>query len=65
VDKYGRARQATDGNLIRRTRFSCCLTKVKETRSECVILLAFPRQQWLLEHLSVTLIRTLPVMFIL
>jgi hypothetical protein len=46
VEKYGRARQATDDNTIRRMRFACWITKVTGTRSEYVILIACPRQQW-------------------
>ena len=46
VDKYGRARHATD-DIIRRMRCVCWLTKATDTHSEYVILVAFPRQQWL------------------
>jgi hypothetical protein len=41
--KNGRGREATDDNIIRRTRFSCWLTKAKNTHSEYVIIIAFPR----------------------
>jgi hypothetical protein len=50
VEKYGRARQATDDNIIRRMRFACCITKATDTHSQYVILIAFPRQQWLRER---------------
>jgi hypothetical protein len=50
VEKYGRTRQATDGNIIRRMRFACCVTMVTNTHPEHVILLAFPPQQWLRER---------------
>jgi hypothetical protein len=53
VEKYGKAGQATDGNVIRRTRFECWITKATDTHSEYVILIAFPRQQWLRERASV------------
>jgi hypothetical protein len=33
VEKYGTARQATDGNIIRRMRFACCTTKATGTDS--------------------------------
>jgi hypothetical protein len=46
IEKYGRAWQATDGNIIRRMRFACWITKAADTRSEYVILIALPRQQW-------------------
>ena len=45
-------RQATDDNMIRRMRFACWMTKATDTHSECVILLAFARQQWLRESVS-------------
>jgi hypothetical protein len=49
-EKYGRARLATDNNIIRRMRFACWITKATDTHSEYVILIAFPRQQWLRER---------------
>jgi hypothetical protein len=52
VEKYGKAGQATDDNIIRRMRFACWITKATETHSEYVILTAFPRQQWLRERAS-------------
>jgi hypothetical protein len=33
--------------------FGFLITKATDTHSECVILIAFPRQQWLLERASV------------
>jgi hypothetical protein len=52
VEKYGRVRQATDDNTIRRMRFACWITKATDTHSEYVILIAFPRQQWLCKRVS-------------
>jgi hypothetical protein len=52
VEKHGTAGQAIDGNIIRRMRFACWITKAADTHSECVILIAFPRQQWLRERAS-------------
>jgi hypothetical protein len=49
VEKCGRDRQAIDVNIIRRMRFACWITKVTDTYSEYVILIAFALQQWLLE----------------
>ena len=45
VEKYGRARQAMDDNIMRRTHFACWITKSTETYSEYVIsyLLLFHR----------------------
>jgi hypothetical protein len=50
VEKYGRARQVADDNIIRRMRFACWITKATDTHSGYVILIAFTRT-----HLSVTL----------
>jgi hypothetical protein len=50
VEKYSSTRQATDGNLIRRMRPACWMTKATDTHSQYVILIAFPRQQWLRER---------------
>jgi hypothetical protein len=52
VEKYGTARQATD-DIIWRMRFACWITKATDTHSEYVVLIAFPRQQWLRERPSV------------
>ena len=52
VEKHGRVRQATDGNIIRRLRFAFWITKAADTHSEYVIPITFPRQQWLLERAS-------------
>jgi hypothetical protein len=49
-EKYGTARQATDGNIIRRMRFECWIAKATDRHSEYVILTAFPWQQWLRER---------------
>jgi hypothetical protein len=50
VEKYGRARHATDDNIIRRMRFAWWIAKATNTHSEYVILIVFPRQQWLRER---------------
>jgi hypothetical protein len=52
VEKYGTARQATDGNIIRRMRFACWITKATDTHSEYVIIVAFLLQRWLRERAS-------------
>jgi hypothetical protein len=36
VEKYGTVRQATDDNIIRRTRFACRITKATHTHSRYV-----------------------------
>jgi hypothetical protein len=53
VEKYGRAGQATDDNVIRHMLFACWITKATDTHSEYVICIAFPQQQWLLERASI------------
>ena len=46
MKEYGRAGEAARDNIIRRMGFACWITKVTDTHSEYVILVAFPRQQW-------------------
>jgi hypothetical protein len=55
VEKYGRARLASDDNIhvIRRMRSICLITKATGTHSEYVIHIAFPQQHWLRERSSV------------
>jgi hypothetical protein len=52
VEKYGRTREATDDNTIRRMLFACCITKATDTHSKYVIPIGFLRQQWLRERAS-------------
>jgi len=52
MEKYGRARQATDDNIIRRMRFACWITKATDSRPDYLILIVFPRQQWFRERAS-------------
>jgi hypothetical protein len=54
VEKYSTARLVVDDNIMPRIRFACWITKATDTPSECVILIAFPRQQWLRERASVS-----------
>jgi hypothetical protein len=53
VEKYGRARQATNDNIIRRMRFACWINNATDTHSEYVILITFLRQKCLLERASI------------
>ena len=53
MEKYGRARQATDGNIMRRMRAACWMTKAKNTLTEYALLIAFTREQLLRERYSV------------
>jgi len=41
MSKYGRARQDTDDNIIRRMRIVSWIIKVRNTHSEYVTLIAF------------------------
>jgi hypothetical protein len=41
VEKYVRARQATNDNIIRRMPFACWITKATDTHSEYVIVICF------------------------
>ena len=52
MEKYGRAGQATDDNMIWRMRIACWITKAADKHSEYAILIAFPRQIWLGELAS-------------
>jgi hypothetical protein len=52
VGKYGRVGHATGDNIIWCMCFACQITKATDTHSEYVILIAFPRQQWLCEYAS-------------
>jgi hypothetical protein len=51
VEKYGRARHATDDNTMRRMRIACWITKATDTHSE-LILTALQWQQCLRERAS-------------
>ena len=44
MEKYGRVRQATDNSIIQHMSFVWWITKVADTHSEYVILIAFPLQ---------------------
>jgi len=50
VEKYCRAGQVTDDNIVWRTRITCWKSKATHTDSEYVILIAFLREQWLRER---------------
>jgi hypothetical protein len=42
MEKYGRARQASDDTIMLPTRFACWITKATRTHSKYVILPASP-----------------------
>jgi hypothetical protein len=45
-EKYCRAGQATDDNIMRRMRIACWMNKATDTYLEYVIIGAFPRRYW-------------------
>jgi len=61
VEKYCRARQATDDNIIWRMCIACCVTKATDTHSECVILLLFHGNNGYAKVSNCNVIRMLPV----
>jgi len=52
VENYGKPRQATDNNMIRRMDFECWKIKATDIHSEYVILIVLARQQKLRECTS-------------
>jgi hypothetical protein len=52
MEKCGRARQATDDNIIWRMHIACWITKAADTKSKYVTLIAFSRQRYLRERAS-------------
>ena len=53
MEKYCRAGQVTDDNIIWHICIACWITKATNAHSEYVILFASSLQQWLHEHSSV------------
>jgi len=45
VEKYARARHGTDDSIILLMLFACLLDKARDTHSEYVQLIVFPRQK--------------------
>jgi hypothetical protein len=54
MEIYGRAGQAIYDNIVKCMRFLCWITKAIDTDSECVMFIAFPRQQLLLEGATIS-----------
>ena len=50
MEKYGRAREATDDDVIRRVHLACWVTEAADSHSEYVTLIEFTRQRWLRER---------------
>jgi len=53
--KYSTVKQATDVDVMRRMLISCWITKATDTILEYIIIIFFPRQQWLRKRSSVLL----------
>jgi hypothetical protein len=65
MEKYGRARQATDDNITRRMRIACWITKAADTLWICNTYW-FPTATVVTRtRLNVTFVSTLPVLFII
>jgi len=54
MESNGKARQATDDNIICRTCIACSITKSTDARSKYVTLIALPQHQRALERVNVT-----------
>ena len=66
MEKYGRARQVTDDDIIRRMRFACWIAKAADTCLEYVKLNCVSMARMVSRtRLSITFIRTLSVMLII
>ena len=50
LEKCHRASEATDDNVMQCMCIACWITKARNKHSEYVILINFPKQQWLHEH---------------
>ena len=53
VKKYGRERQATDYDIIRRMRIPWWINKDTDARTKYEILIVFLRQQWSCQRISI------------
>jgi len=53
VETYGKARQATNGNILGRMRFACLINMTIGAHLEYIILIASPLQQWLRQRYSI------------
>jgi hypothetical protein len=56
VEKYDRAGESTDDNIIRQMCFACWITETTDTNSEYVIFLASSRLKLLCESASILLV---------
>jgi len=63
VEKYGTARHATDGSTTWRMRFACQATHTQNTQCQKnVMIIAFPRQQYIRKRAANYIKCTLPVL---
>jgi len=65
VEQCCGATQAADDNIIRRTRFACCITKATDTHSDYAVHITFPLQQWSRKRPQCYVIRALPLLLIM
>jgi hypothetical protein len=63
MEKYGTARQATGGNIVRRMRFACWIINAAYAHSEYVIHISFLRNSAYANAPSCYVTRTLPVLY--
>ena len=52
MKKCGEAKQATHDNIIQRMRFTCSITRAKDTHSEYALLVSFAEKQLFREGAS-------------
>jgi len=52
VEECGTAGQATGENILLCVRFASWINEATDTHSEYVLLIVFPRQNWLRERIS-------------
>jgi len=64
VEECSRDREDRYVYIKWRMRIACCVAKATDTHSEYVILIAFPRHQWLRENASMLRLRTLLVFLV-
>jgi hypothetical protein len=62
VEKYGRAGQATDDNIIRRMLFACWMTKATDTQTMQYLLLFHGNNDYAIAP-QCYVTRTLPILF--
>jgi hypothetical protein len=66
VEKFGSIRHATERNILRHRKCAMCVPgnegKYTDTLAQYLILIVFPREEWLRERVSMLLYTTLRVL---